>query len=94
MPRPDLQARPLLAAHVRLRTDPVSGDPVLLFPEGLLVLNATAHEIVKRCTGGLAIAELIGQLAEEFDGDDEIVREDVLENLAQLHRQNLIVYRV
>ena len=35
--RLDLEiARPALAPHVRLKTDPVSGEPVLLFPEGLL----------------------------------------------------------
>jgi pyrroloquinoline quinone biosynthesis protein D len=86
----DLGLRPLLAPHVRLKTDPVSGEPVLLFPEGLLVLNLTAHEIARRCNGEFSIAELIGQLTEEFDVKEELVRNDLLANLDQLRRKNLI----
>jgi len=82
----------MLASHVRLKTDPVSGDPVLLFPEGLLVLNATAHEIVRRCDGESTVAEIIRPLAEEFDAGEEVVRNDVLENLEQLRAQNLLVF--
>jgi pyrroloquinoline quinone biosynthesis protein D len=88
----DSTLRPVLAAHVRLKVDRVSGDPVLLFPEGLLVLNATAHEIARRCDGGMSIAELIGQLTEEFDADEEVLRNDILENLEQLRRQNLLLF--
>jgi len=89
----DLTLRPSLASHVRLKTDPVTGDPVLLFPEGLLVLNATAHEIVRRCDGLASIAEIIGQLAEEFDASEEVLRADILENLEQLRQQNLLLFR-
>ena len=89
---PDLKLRPKLASHARLRLDPVTSEPVLLFPEGLLVLNSTAHEIVQRCQGGLSIAELIGQLAEEFEVEEEVLQADVLENLEQLRRQNLVVF--
>ena len=46
----DLQSRPALAARVRLQTDPVSGEPVLLYPEGLLLLNATAHAVASVAT--------------------------------------------
>jgi pyrroloquinoline quinone biosynthesis protein D len=90
MSSPDPALRPVLASHVRLKVDPVGGDPVLLFPEGLLVLNATAHEIVRRCDGRTTIAELIGQLTGEFDAGEEDLRNDVLENLEQLRRQNLL----
>jgi pyrroloquinoline quinone biosynthesis protein D len=87
----DLSQRPILASHVRLQIDSVSGDPVLLFPEGLLVLNATAHEIVRRCNGEISIAELIRQLTEEFDAGEEVLRSDILENLEQLRQRNLII---
>jgi len=72
--------------------DPVTGDPVLLFPEGLLVLNATAHEIVRRCDGQTSIAEMIRQLTDEFDAGEETVRNDILENLTQLRHRNLILF--
>jgi pyrroloquinoline quinone biosynthesis protein D len=88
----DSTLRPVLAAHVRLKVDPVSGDPILLFPEGLLVLNATAHEIVRRCDGEISITELIRQLTEEFDASEEVLRNDILENLEQLRHQNLLLF--
>ena len=34
-----------------LETDKVSNEPVLLYPEGILQLNETAHAIVERCDG-------------------------------------------
>jgi pyrroloquinoline quinone biosynthesis protein D len=89
----DLTLRPSLASHVRLKTDPVTGDPILLFPEGLLVLNATAHEIVSRFNGETSIAEIIAQLTEEFDASEEVLRSDILENLEQLRQQNLLLFR-
>ena len=92
MSRPDLQSRPCLAPYARLKTDPVSGDPVLLFPEGLLVLNSTAHEIVSRCDGEATIAELVQRLAEEFDAPKETLLDDVLENLEALRQRNLLVF--
>jgi len=88
----DLSLRPSLASHVRLKTDAVSGDPVLLFPEGLLVLNATAHEIVRRCDGKKTIAEIIRELADEFDASEDVLHNDILENLEQLRHQNLLLF--
>jgi pyrroloquinoline quinone biosynthesis protein D len=88
----DLNLRPALAPHVRLKTDPVSGEPVLLFPEGLLILNDTAHEIVHRCDGQTSIAELLKQLNGEFEVDEETLRHDILENLQQLKQRNLILF--
>jgi pyrroloquinoline quinone biosynthesis protein D len=92
MSSPDLSLRPILASHVRLKVDSASGDPVLLFPEGLFVLNSTAHEIVQRCDGKTSVAELIRQLAEEFDASAEVLQNDILDNLHQLERRNLILF--
>ncbi len=91
MSSPDLSLRPILASHVRLKMDSVTGDPILLFPEGLLVLNSTAFGIVQRCDGKTSVAELIRQLTEEFYASEEVLQNDILENLDQLHRRNLIL---
>ena len=88
----DLDLRPVLAPHVRLKIDPLNGDPVLLFPEGLLVLNVTAHEIARRCDGQINIAQLLQQLAEEFDANEDVLRDDLLENLEQLRKRNLLLF--
>jgi coenzyme PQQ biosynthesis protein PqqD len=86
----DLNSRPALVAHVRLRTDPVSGEPVLLFPEGVMVLNETAHDIVLRCDGRTTVREIITALVAEYEMDEETLRSDALECLAQLSRSNLM----
>jgi pyrroloquinoline quinone biosynthesis protein D len=50
---------------------------VLLYPEGIVKLNLTAGEIIKRCDGQRTVAELIGELQALFAGDDERVAEGV-----------------
>ena len=88
----DLNLRPVLAPHVRLKIDPVQNEPVLLFPEGLLILNETAHEIVRRCDGQTSIADLLRQLSEEFDVAEDVLCADVFENLEHLQQRNLLVF--
>ena len=88
----DPSLRPSLPKHVRLKIDPISSKPVLLFPEGLLVLNSTAHEIVRRCHGQTSIAELTRQLGEEYDAQENALRNDILENLEELRARNLIIF--
>jgi hypothetical protein len=39
--------RPRLSRHVRLHTDKVSGAPVLLLPETIIVLNQTGYDILR-----------------------------------------------
>jgi pyrroloquinoline quinone biosynthesis protein D len=88
----DLQSRPALAPRVRLQIDAVSGDPVLLYPEGILILNPTAHEIVGRCQGELDVEEIVRRLQEEYDGSGEELRRDVLEILTNLKQRNLMIF--
>ena len=87
-----LDLRPKLASHVRLKIDAASGDPVLLYPEGILILNETAYEIARRCTGEKTVGELLQALAEEFDAPADVLRDDLLENLKQLRQKNLLTY--
>jgi pyrroloquinoline quinone biosynthesis protein D len=89
----DLQLRPALASRARLQTDPVTGEPVLLFPEGLLVLNPTAHEIVSRCDGAATVGEMIAALAEEYDAPADALAVDVVACLTDLRGRNLITLK-
>jgi coenzyme PQQ biosynthesis protein PqqD len=87
-----LEGRPALAPQVRFRIDPVSGDRVLLFQEGLLVLSATAAEIVARCNGQNSVTQILAQIGEEYEVDETTLRQDILECLADLSRRNLLVF--
>jgi coenzyme PQQ biosynthesis protein PqqD len=88
----DLQARPALAPSARLQTDRLTGEPVLLYPEGILELNATSHAIVERCDGQTTVEEICAGLAEAYEVEAAELREDVLECLRDLRRHQLIVW--
>jgi len=75
-------AKPRLAAKVRLKWDEVRQKPLLLFPEGVLVLNPTAHEVVALCDGQRTVAEIVKTLGEKFRSDT--IDPDVKELLAKL----------
>lgn len=88
---PDEQSRPKLARGVRLQTDARTGEPVLLFPEGVLFLSQTANDILAHCQGRETIAELVASLAEEYDVDHETLCQDVLDCLADLSQRKLVI---
>ena len=89
----DLQSRPALAPHVRLKIDPVSGEPVLLYPEGVLILNDTAHEIVQLCDGATTGAEVLAKLSAQYEVDEATLRDDVVECMADLLKRTLLVLK-
>jgi pyrroloquinoline quinone biosynthesis protein D len=60
------EARPRLAAKARLRWDRKSERYMLLYPERGLVLNATAADVVRLCTGELTVAAIVDQLATKY----------------------------
>ncbi|HUD49298.1 MAG TPA: pyrroloquinoline quinone biosynthesis peptide chaperone PqqD [Candidatus Baltobacteraceae bacterium] len=86
----DPQSRPMLARGVRIRNDPITGEPVLLFPEGVLPLDATAHDIISRCSGESTVESIVQSLAEEYEIGIDTVRGDVCECLVQLRDRMLI----
>ena len=88
----DEQTRPVLARGVRLQEDTKTGEPVLLFPEGVIYLSASAQEIVNHCDGKATVAEIISLLAEEYEVERATLRSDVLDCLADLHHRKLLVF--
>jgi len=59
-------ARPRLAPKARLRWDHKDARYMLLYPERGLVLNATAADVVKLCTGEHTVTAIIELLAEKY----------------------------
>ena len=82
-------AQPRLAKGVRLQIDSVTGKSVLLFPEGIVELNETAHEILTRCDGR-TVSEIVEALTKEYDANPASLSTDVRETLADLQRRKLI----
>ena len=82
-------ARPRLAAKARLKWDAVREKHLLLFPEGLLVLNPTAQAVLALCDGARPVAEIIKNLAAQYAS--EAVDGDVREILRRLADKGLVV---
>ena len=85
-------ARPTLPKGVRLEIDSTTSKSVLLYPEGIVELNETAHEILSRCDGR-TLREIISELAEEYEADSKALAADVRETLADLQQRKLIEFK-
>ena len=70
-------SRPALARGVRLRDDPITGEPILLYPEGVLELDETTHDIVRRCSGDATLESIVLALADDYEIDAETLQNDV-----------------
>ncbi len=81
--------RPKLATGVRLHHDRIREQQVLLFPEGALVLNETAVEVLELCDGERTLDDIAGMLSERYEGAD--VRDDVAELLDGIGERGLVV---
>ena len=85
-------AQPRIAKGVRLQIDSTTGKSVLLYPEGIVELNETAHEILSRCDGR-TLNEIVRELAEEYEADSNALASDAREILADLQQRKLIEFK-
>ncbi len=83
---------PELIRGVRLQSDPQTGEPILLFPEGVIHLSETAKDILLRCDGKTSLETLISRLAETYEVDPSTLRQDVRECLFQLAEHHLVTW--
>ena len=67
---PALDTRPRLVGKAVLRCDQVRGSHVLLLPERVVRLNASAAAILARCDGSSTVAEIVAGLEAEFGTSD------------------------
>ena len=74
----------------RLQYEEAQECHVLLYPEGLVKLSATAAEILKRCGDAITGAELIADLQREYPEADSLP-DDVREFLDAARQQDWIV---
>jgi pyrroloquinoline quinone biosynthesis protein D len=89
----DLKSRPSLAPGARLQTDKLTDAPVLLYPEGVLELNGTAHSILNLCNGATTVDEIVTALGLEYEVEESVLRADALECLGDLFQRRLLVLK-
>jgi len=61
-------AVPGLAVGVRVVADPVRGQTAALHPEGAVLLNETARDVLQRCDARSDIRTIAADLADSYDG--------------------------
>ncbi len=78
---------PKLWRMARLQFDPVRQRPVLLYPEGAVLLNDTGAAILELCNGSHTVAQIVTILTERYHAD---VSSDVTEYLSLMAGRELI----
>ena len=63
---PDVNTVPRIARGFRLQWEPAQDCHVLLYPEGMIKLNQSGGEILKRCDGELSVAQIVTELEQAF----------------------------
>ncbi len=75
-PTSSAESRLAVGRGFRLQWEPAQNAYVLLYPEGMIKLNGSAGEILKRCDGAATIADITADLEREFGASD--LSEDVM----------------
>ena len=82
--------RPRIASKARLRYDRKTDRTMLLYPEKGLVLNPTAAEIAKLCTGEHSVADIVTRLATQYGKDAAEIENEVTKFLTSLAERGLL----
>jgi pyrroloquinoline quinone biosynthesis protein D len=90
--RPTLfpEAYPSLLSKARMQVDRITGERTLLYPEGVLILNATSAEIVDLCDGKHTVQDVVSILAERYGAPHDQIEGDILEYLQRLNSKCLL----
>ncbi len=62
----DAGSKPALGRGFRLQWEPAQSAHVLLYPEGMVKLNGSAGEILRRCDGKRTVGEIVSDLETTF----------------------------
>jgi len=82
--------RPRIAAKARLRYDRKADRTMLLYPEKGLVLNPTAADIAKLCTGEHSVGAIVDQLASKYGKETTVIEREVMGFLSALAERGLL----
>jgi pyrroloquinoline quinone biosynthesis protein D len=82
------QARPSIGRGFRLQWEAAQNAFVLLYPEGMIKLNASAGEILKRCDGAATIDEITASLEQAFSTSG--LKDDVFAFMAMAHDKHWV----
>jgi pyrroloquinoline quinone biosynthesis protein D len=81
------ESTPRLWRLARLDFDSVRQRPVLLYPEGAVLLNETGAAILELCNGNRTLSEIVTILSERYQTD---VASDVTEYINRMESRELV----
>lgn len=82
---------PRIAPAYRLQWEEAQDCYVLLYPEGMIKLNTSAAEILKRCNGKISVSALTEDLRKQFPDTD--IEADVHKFLEVAHGNGWLISR-
>lgn len=82
---PSASTVPRIGRGFRLQWEPAQDCHVLLYPEGMVKLNPSAGEILKRCDGERDLAAIVAELESTFATTG--LEGDVMAFVELAHRQ-------
>ena len=85
-----MAAVPRIAAKARLQWDDVRKRHVLLYPEGLVILNPTGAQILRLCDGVRSLADIVATLEQRYGATG--LEPDVCALLDGLAAKALVLY--
>ena len=83
-----VESRPAVGRGFRLQWEAAQNAFVLLYPEGMIKLNSSAGEILKRCDGAATVDEITASLEQAFSTQG--LKGDVLAFLAMAHEKHWV----
>jgi pyrroloquinoline quinone biosynthesis protein D len=82
-----LDAVPHIRRGVKCAYDQIRSAHVVLFPEGVLVLNETAASVVSLCDGVRSVGDIALLLGDEYDG---VQPEDIVELVVRMVERRVV----
>ncbi len=83
-------AQPRVGGGFRLQWEPVQNCHVLLYPEGMVKLNQSAGEIMKRCDGQRSVEAIAAELEAAFSASN--LQPDVIAFVEMAAKQNWLTW--
>jgi pyrroloquinoline quinone biosynthesis protein D len=90
MTPPGIDTRPRVGTGFRLQWEPAQNSHVLLYPEGMVKLNESGGEIMKRCDGERSVAVIVSELEQAFSAEG--LGKDVLAFIAMAGKQRWLAW--
>ena len=82
--------RPAIGRGFRLQWEAAQNAFVLLYPEGMIKLNTSAGEILKRCDGAATVDEITASLEQAFSTQG--LQADVLAFVAMAQEKHWVSF--